>query len=262
MECMLNRRIVQESGGDTSETWVLNERVVMDTNLSVAINFISNKSSFSLFHFANMYLKYDNTTASSTPEIGEPTVAMKVLYRKIIFATAPTGDLLTWLQTNGVKQEKNLAIQPSKSLTITSNGTTTITPAEMYDAMGQVDLTVNVANDITKTTNVNIIADDIETTAGYAKIEIIYQSVNGLWLKEEEKTLGPEDSFTLSNVLVGGYIIFHTTITASYLWRVNNTNNIDVEAFLSSSLSSTYEGNSFILKVTGENASINMIIMN
>lgn len=147
MECMLNRQIVQESdgGGDTSETWVLNERVVMDTNLSVAINFISNKSSFSLFHFANMYLKYDNTKASLTPEIGESTVAMSALYRKLIFATAPTGDLLTWLQTNGIKQEKNLAILPSRTLTITSNGTTTITPyTPPYDAMGQVDLTVNV----------------------------------------------------------------------------------------------------------------------
>lgn len=36
-------------------------------------------------------------------------------------------------------------IQPSKNLTITSNGTTTITPDAPYDAMGQVGVTVNVA---------------------------------------------------------------------------------------------------------------------
>lgn len=36
-------------------------------------------------------------------------------------------------------------IQPSKSLTITSNGTTTITPDASYDAIRQVGVTVNVA---------------------------------------------------------------------------------------------------------------------
>lgn len=36
------------------------------------------------------------------------------------------------------------AVQPSKALTVTSNGTTTITPDAPYDAIKQVDLTVNV----------------------------------------------------------------------------------------------------------------------
>ena len=38
------------------------------------------------------------------------------------------------------------AVQPSKALTVTSNGTTTITPDVPYDAIKQVDLTVNVAS--------------------------------------------------------------------------------------------------------------------
>ena len=38
------------------------------------------------------------------------------------------------------------AVQPSKALTVTSNGTTTITPDAPYDAIKQVDLTVNVAS--------------------------------------------------------------------------------------------------------------------
>ena len=37
------------------------------------------------------------------------------------------------------------AVQPSKALTVTSNGTTTITPDAPYDAIKQVDLTVNVS---------------------------------------------------------------------------------------------------------------------
>lgn len=46
--------------------------------------------------------------------------------------------LIDSIQTGGA------AVQPSKSLTVTSNGTTTITPDAPYDAIKQVDLTVNV----------------------------------------------------------------------------------------------------------------------
>ena len=48
--------------------------------------------------------------------------------------------LIDSIQTGGA------AVQPSKSLTVTSNGTTTITPDAPYDAIKQVDLTVNVAS--------------------------------------------------------------------------------------------------------------------
>ena len=47
--------------------------------------------------------------------------------------------LIDSIQTGGA------AIQPSKALTVTSNGTTTITPDAPYDAIKQVDLTVNVS---------------------------------------------------------------------------------------------------------------------
>ena len=46
--------------------------------------------------------------------------------------------LIDSIQTGGA------AVQPSKALTVTSNGTTTITPDAPYDAIKQVDLTVNV----------------------------------------------------------------------------------------------------------------------
>lgn len=47
--------------------------------------------------------------------------------------------LIDSIQTGG-------AVQPSKALTVTSNGTTTITPDAPYDAIQQVNLTVNVAS--------------------------------------------------------------------------------------------------------------------
>ena len=223
MECMLNRRIIQESGGgDTSETWVLNERVIINTGLSVAIDFISNKSSFTLFHFVNENLKYDNTKASLTPEIGESTIAMNALYRKLTFATAPTGDLLTWLQTNGIKQEKNLAILPSRTLTITSNGTTTITPYVPYDAVGQVDLTVNVASSGGETTQLNVTASggDIE-----APLFCVWQTSDG-WTGTA--TFDTSTSFTVPNVIVGGYVIFTHDPMASLYFSTSHKNGIEV----------------------------------
>ena len=48
--------------------------------------------------------------------------------------------LIDSIQTGGA------TVQPSKALTVTSNGTTTITPDAPYDAIKQVDLTVNVAS--------------------------------------------------------------------------------------------------------------------
>ena len=47
--------------------------------------------------------------------------------------------LIDSIQTGGA------AVQPSKALTVTSNGTTTITPDAPYDAIKQVDVTVNVS---------------------------------------------------------------------------------------------------------------------
>lgn len=137
-------------GGDTSETWVLNESpsVTRNTFVDVQIQFVSNGQTFSRIKIARIEvngINYDDVYVYNS--IGDETIgAHWVLenYRKVTFATAPTGDLLTWLQSNAVKQASDTAVQPSKALTVTSNGTTTITPDVPYDAIKQVDLTVNV----------------------------------------------------------------------------------------------------------------------
>ena len=46
----------------------------------------------------------------------------------------------------GTLEASSVSVQPSKSVTITSNGTATITPDAGYDAMSSVDVTVNVAS--------------------------------------------------------------------------------------------------------------------
>ena len=60
--------------------------------------------------------------------------------------TVPSGTKIDGMATLIDSIQTGGAVQPSKALTVTSNGTTTITPDAPYDAIKQVDLTVNVAS--------------------------------------------------------------------------------------------------------------------
>lgn len=153
--------LASTASGDTSETWVLNDPItnnITDAVASLATpEFTVEGISYTGFAIQrvrlDLYFNYVNSnTSTQAMYLGLADVGYSFIrwnnqaYRKLTFATPPTGELLTWLQANGVKQEKNLAIQPSKSLTITSNGTTTIMPDVPYNALGQVGVTVNVAS--------------------------------------------------------------------------------------------------------------------
>lgn len=93
----------QAAGG---ETWLLNADLTFGAkSWSHDINFTSNGNSYSKFSYSfhgPMYAflvygttnVYDNNNKSWTNKN----------YRTVIFATAPTGDLLAWLQANGVRQ--------------------------------------------------------------------------------------------------------------------------------------------------------------
>ena len=130
-------------GGSTSETWVLDSAAGYPDSNSVDFNavFTSNGLSFSSIVLSGNprhQIRYDSTVVKSFDSWASEA------YRKLTFAAPPTGDLLTWLQANGVKQPANLAVQPSKDVTITSNGTTEITPDAPYDVMEKANVTVNV----------------------------------------------------------------------------------------------------------------------
>lgn len=137
-----------ESGGSTgggSETWVLNENfnIIEISDQVFSCSFKSNNASYSSLTVSSgkTVLKYDNT--------GIYTVRggwTNEVYRKITFSTPPTGDLLTWLEANAVKQASDTAVQENKSVSITENGTTTVSPDVPYDAVKNVEVTVNVAS--------------------------------------------------------------------------------------------------------------------
>lgn len=133
--------------GSTSETWVLNNTV--DCGQfgveGLATNFISNSQRFiGLFSRELGELIYNQGEDDVSVFNEENSTWIDTAYRKLIFDEAPTGDILEWLEANGVKQPANLAVQPSKDVTVTSNGTTEITPDAPYDVMEKTNVTVDV----------------------------------------------------------------------------------------------------------------------
>ncbi len=134
-----------ESGEATkTETWVLNEMPspVGDV-IETQIKFLSNGTEYNTFQInpnPRRMIYFDSTLV-----FGLDMGWSNTLYRKIIFQSSPTGDLLTWLESNAIKQDDNIAVQPTKSVSITTNGTTNIVSDEPYDAMKNVEVVTNVS---------------------------------------------------------------------------------------------------------------------
>ena len=133
------------SPGVAKETWVLNERPG-PRNSTYTIDFTSNGTRYSTLTvspFIASRLKYGDTLVFGNHG-GSGSSWINQAYRKLTFDTPPTGALLTWLQSNATKQPDDTAIQDTKALTITSNGTVSVTPDAPYDALKKVDVTVDV----------------------------------------------------------------------------------------------------------------------
>ena len=132
-----------------AETWVINSDAT-GTFATTQISFTSNGQKFTSIGANSdssffVILYYDsNEIAGYDPGIGGVYEFDNDAYRKLTFDTPPTGALLTWLQSNGVKQPDDTAVQDTKALTITSNGTVSVTPDVPYDGLSSVDVTVAI----------------------------------------------------------------------------------------------------------------------
>lgn len=114
-------------------------------------------------------------------------------------------------------------IQESKSVTITSNGTTEITPDAPYDALAKANVTVNVASGGVgggTTTSLKVILDDSVD----ATLFCIWQTSNG-WMGTAN--FDTSANFTIPNVIVGGYVIF--THDPNEAWHFSASDTVGVE---------------------------------
>lgn len=196
---------VAGGGGSSSETWVLNDEAYLFNNeaTTFSANFTSNGLFFSSIILSvnlRRQILYDSTL------IKEFNAWTSQAYRKLTFDAPPTGDLLTWLQANGVKQANNTVMQPEKTLTITSNGTITITPDVPYDALKKVSVQTNIDPYNTETT---------ETVTCTSSMCTIY----GMFLmsgNDGNKIIAPHGYSTSeldgAKILKGSHITFPSTL--------------------------------------------------
>lgn len=101
-----NKLISNAAAASGGETWVLNNELTINETATYNVNFISNEMTYISLRMekgkiANLY--YGSDLAYAKDPVGGATW-YDAAYRTVIFATAPTGNLLIWLQANGVKQ--------------------------------------------------------------------------------------------------------------------------------------------------------------
>lgn len=249
------------SSSGAKETWVLNE-TPHSGNATYTISFTSNNTRYSklkILPFVGKRLTYGDTLVyGSRSAIGAGWINQA--YRKLTFDTPPTGALLTWLQANGVKQPDDTAVQDTKALTITSNGTVSVTPDAPYDALKKVDVTVDVASGGgTETTSVDV----------YGSSETIdlpffctWQTANG-WLGTSEFELTNSNGdflFTIPDVLVGGFIVFTKDPMNQSFFNVARDSGVEVLAVNPMPSSGDIANASIVVKVVEPGANFELYV--
>lgn len=159
-----------ESGstGGGNETWVWDDGFYFSSGLlsdPIAIDFESNGTTYHSIRVGKVvgdskpFLYYDDTLVAQSTKDGYMFFSEDNYkpYRKMIFSkpiTEETCENLYYQFTEGgydgeptaVKQPSNIALQPSKTVEITANGITTVTPDVPYDAIKSVEVVTNVAS--------------------------------------------------------------------------------------------------------------------
>lgn len=92
---------LQLFAADTGETWVLNDTVDVSTMFDYYVDFTSNNTSYTRFAVAMNNLRYYD---GGFYDVYNGSTWTNTAYKTVTFSTSPSGDLLTWLQSNGTKQ--------------------------------------------------------------------------------------------------------------------------------------------------------------
>lgn len=94
-----------------AETWVLNATITVSSH-SFSAAFTSNGTEFSTIYMTSTALYYRGT---KNIKVYTNWTWADSAYRTLVFDSSPTGDLLTWLQANGVKQSDPEPETPTNS---------------------------------------------------------------------------------------------------------------------------------------------------
>ena len=219
-----------------AETWVIKSDAAGEF-ATTQISFTSNGQKFTSIG-ANavdtfIVLRYDNNeVAGYDPGAGSYGYEFdNEAYRKLTFDTPPTGALLTWLQANGVKQPDDTAVQDTKAVTITSNGTVSVTPDAPYDGLSSVDVTVNVASGggSVETCTVTFSSNT------HSDYEFAYMAIYLTVFENNEtttKTVSYLNNITVSNVVLNsfGFVIYTSrpnSISTNNATKIKTSTTLD-----------------------------------
>lgn len=132
-----NILLYKKESAPTGETWVLNDNLNTAKALEkTEINFTSNNTQYTALQYKRGTLSYytvDGSLIDIANPLPEPegTSWVYPACKTITFETAPTGDLLTWLQANGTKQGGTTAhtlTWSDNTIAVTVNGNTATSP--------------------------------------------------------------------------------------------------------------------------------------
>ena len=153
-----------------TETWVLNENIVLPAN-RMDIEFESNNQYFAAIDtgimYSENYLSYIDVDNDDTFVYEESTNKWvnsygtnTSVYRTITFSVSPTGDLLVWLQTNGTKQAA-----PQVTVDLTSLSGYESLPAGTYALAVKAKAANYQDSDLSQTVSFTKLAAPVATAA-------------------------------------------------------------------------------------------------
>lgn len=149
-------------------------------------------------------------------------------------------------------------IQESKSVTITSNGTTTVTPDAGYDALGKVDVTVDVASGGVGGGTITSLKVTPESSID-ATFFCIWQTSDG-WMGTSN--FDASENFTIPNVIVGGYVIL--THDPNEAWHFSTSFTDGVEPLDVGAMDAQWDipNAALVLKVTAPSPKCTISLLN
>ena len=159
-----------------------------------------------------------NVTIAGASYLGVPSIEMPktgggtAVFVDTSDANAAAGDItkgktayVGGTKITGTLEASSVSVQDTKALTITSNGTVSVTPDAPYDALKKVDVTVNVASGGVNPATLTITSTDY--TGNQYGIFIFVNSEGHL---DTVQYMGSAFTFPITiETVIGGTVIFH-----------------------------------------------------
>ena len=208
-----------------------------------------------------------NVTIAGASYLGVPRIEMPktgggtAVFVDTSDANAAAGDItkgktayVGGTKITGTLEASSVSVQDAKALTITSNGTVSVTPDAPYDALKKVDVTVNVASG----------GGGFNVSISIQRVYTGDTLVTGVLGKERPFNYAEGTLFAQEKMSEGGVVYNGAIVTESYAYEyIENLVNVDVYIYTITKGWVKQEITSFPYRFSGEvNAAIYIPVAN